>query len=123
MVIHEGKHLAGSLVVRGDEKGPVTIKLRLWATLTGRLVTATGDPFTKGELRFGLGTRADDVMVGSHPLRSIPYDKVGRFRVEGLIPGLKYHLMLLGGGLVQTEVTVKTGETRDLGDVTVNPIE
>ncbi len=123
LVIHEGKHLAGSLVVRGDEKGPVTIKLQPWGTLSARLVSASGKPYTKGELRFGFGGRADDVTVGSHPLHSIPRDQTGRFRVEGLIPGLKYYLVLLGGGDVGTEVTIAAGETKDLGDVTVRESE
>jgi hypothetical protein len=123
LVIHEGKHLAGSLVVRGDEKGPVTIKLQPWGTLAGRLVSPNGKPYAKGELRFGWGPRGFDVTVGSHPLHSIPRDQTGRFRVEGLIPGLKYKLVLLGGGDVRTEVTLAAGETKDLGDVIVRESE
>ena len=123
LVIHEGKRLAGSLVVRGDEKGPVKIELRPWGSLAGRLATAAGDTYTKGELRFGIAQRRDDMTVGTHPLHSIPRDKKGRFRVEGLIPGLKYHLMLIPGGSVGQEVTIKQGETKDLGDITVNPIQ
>ncbi len=123
LVIHEGKRLAGSLLVRGDENGPVTIKLQPWGVLTGRLVTAAGDTYSKGELRFGLGQRRDDLMVGTHPLHSIPRDKMGRFRVEGLVPGLKYRLLLVPrGGNLGEEVTVAAGETKNLGDVTVNPI-
>jgi RNA polymerase sigma factor (sigma-70 family) len=123
LVIHEGKRLAGSLVVRGDEKEPVTIKLQPSGTLTGRLVTADGKPYTKGELRFALGQRADDKTVGSHPLHTIPRDKKGRFRVEGLVPGLKYHLILLPGGRVGKEITAQAGKTVDLGEVTVKQNE
>jgi RNA polymerase sigma factor (sigma-70 family) len=123
LVIQEDKHLAGSLVVRGDEKGPLTIKLQPWGTLDGRLVTRASNPYTKGELHFVFGPRADDVTFGSHPLHSIPRDKTGRFRVEGLVPGLKYRLGLLGGGRVSKELTVAPGETKDLGDVIVNPNE
>jgi RNA polymerase sigma factor (sigma-70 family) len=123
LVLHEGKRLAGSLVVRGDEKGPVTIKLQPWGTLTGRLVTTTGDSYTKGELRFSLGQKREDVTVGSHPLLGIPRDKQGRFRVEGLVPGLKYQLLLIPVGRVGKEVTVTAGETKDLGDITINRVE
>ena len=35
---HAEKKLAGSLVVRGDTKGPVTVKLGPAGTLTGRFV-------------------------------------------------------------------------------------
>jgi RNA polymerase sigma factor (sigma-70 family) len=123
LVIHEGKHLAGSLVVRGDGKGPVTIKLQPWGTLAGRLVAANGKPYAKGELRFAFVGRAENVTAGAHPLGSIPRDKAGRFRVEGLIPGLKYNLALFGVGNVGKEVIVAAGETKDLGDVTVRESE
>ena len=36
---HTEKRLAGSLLVRGDEKDPLTVKLEPWGTLTGWLVT------------------------------------------------------------------------------------
>src|SRR5262249_49133667 len=37
-VMHEGKHLAGWLVVRGSDKGPVRVHLEPWGSVTGRLV-------------------------------------------------------------------------------------
>jgi hypothetical protein len=127
LVIHEDKHLAGSLVVRGDEKGPVTIKLQPWGTVTGRLVTIDGQPYLKGELRFTFGGhRADDVILGRHPLHDIPRDKTGRFRVEGLVPGLKYSMGTIEGikGVkVFRDLTVQSGETKDLGDLQVKPRE
>jgi hypothetical protein len=87
-------------------------------------VTAAGDTYTKGELRFGFGLRRDDLTTGTHPLHGISRDKQGRFRVEGLVPGLKYHLALLGAGsLERQEVTVQEGETKDLGNVIVSPIK
>lgn len=112
LAIHEGKHLAGALRVRGDEKGLVTFKLQPWGTIMGRLVTPDGKPYTKGELT-----------VGSHPLSIMPRDKTGRFRVEGLVPGLKYQMKLSPGDFVGKEVTVLAGETKDLGEMTVRPME
>ena len=48
-------------------------------------------------------------------------DADGRFRIEGLAPGLKYELQILGnGGLfgaVFKDLTIKAGESKDLGDV------
>jgi hypothetical protein len=123
LVMHESKHLAGSLVVRGDEKGTVTIKLQPWGTLTGRFVRPDGRPYTKGELSFDTRLRGADVFVDPHPLHDIPREKTGRFRVEGLVPGWKYGLRLLGGGNVEKEVTVAAGETRDLGEITVKENE
>ena len=45
-------------------------------------------------------------------------DKEGRFRIDGLIPGVKYNLWV---GNQDFPVTVKSGESRDLGDVRTKP--
>src|SRR5439155_20758875 len=42
---HKEMKLAGSLVIRGDEKGPLTVKLESAGILTGRFVTPDGKPF------------------------------------------------------------------------------
>jgi hypothetical protein len=56
-------------------------------------------------------------------------DEEGRFRVVGLIPGLKYNLakyeadtpMGRNVGLAFSDLVLQPGETRDLGDVTLRP--
>ncbi len=129
---HPEKKLAGSLVVRGDEKGPLTVKLEPAATLTGRFVTPEGKPLAVLELL--AQTRAPladptmptkaDVTAGSFP-RGPRTDKDGRFRIEGLAAGLTYRLMLRRGMYVLSPegdgkgVTLKAGETKDLGDVKI----
>ncbi len=62
---------------------------------------------------------------------SIPVDKQGRFRLDGLIPGWSYHArasaprpyqgqtMSIGIGTVFTDVAVEPGEEKDLGELTV----
>jgi RNA polymerase sigma factor (sigma-70 family) len=121
LFVHQDKRLAGELLVRGDEQGPLTVKLGPWGTLTGRLLTRDGAPIARGDLRFLIGDNRDDVNVGTHPTRSFTTDKDGKFRIEGLVPGLKYHLTAMDGFKVLNElakgVTVKAGETKDLGDV------
>jgi hypothetical protein len=47
-------------------------------------------------------------------------DREGRFRIEGLAPGVRYTLCL-GSGLTLREVTVRSGETKDLGDIKIEP--
>ena len=53
--------------------------------------------------------------------------KDGRFRVEGIIPGLK--IGLLAGkntayfDTLVPELTLKPGEVRDVGDVKAKPLE
>jgi RNA polymerase sigma factor (sigma-70 family) len=115
-MIHEAKKLAGWLEVRGDEKGPVRIRLESWGTLTGRLVTPEGKPMMDVTIHAGW--------------RSGQADKDGRFRIEGLAPGLKFSLSVSKGqydlailSKNATDLQVKPGETKDLEDIRVKPIE
>lgn len=61
--------------------------------------------------------------VPLHLLHGITTDRDGRFRVEGLAPGLVYQINLSGTspyitiGTVAPRVSVRPGETKDLGDV------
>jgi RNA polymerase sigma factor (sigma-70 family) len=112
--VHEEKQLAASARVRGDAKGPLSVKLEPWGTATGRLVGPDGKP------RPGLLLRVDDRML---PGTSPQTDKEGRFRVAGLAPGAKYTLHVVQNGQPVAEVfaglALKAAEVRDLGDVVV----
>jgi RNA polymerase sigma factor (sigma-70 family) len=134
---HAEKHLAGSLAIRGDVKGPLTVTLKPAGTLKGRFITRDGKPL--GDLEFYADiyrpvadprmTLTADVTFGTFP-RRLRTGKDGTFRVEDLAPGLKYRFMLHKGmyvlrpdGPAGTGVTVGEGETKDLGDVTVKLME
>jgi hypothetical protein len=102
--------------VRGDEKDPVRIRLQPWGSVTGRLVKPDGEPMTKATI--------------SALLRSGQSDKDGKFRIDGLVPGLKfglgvtkesYYVEICDKNL--ENLTVRPGETRDLGDIQVKPME
>lgn len=120
MFVHEGLRLAGSRVVRGDEQGEVTVQLEPWGTVTGRLLTADGLARTDVELYFGRGLKPDRTL-GIPPQQSYRPEKDGTFRIEGLVPGLRYSMSAAVGhmhvGDVFQDVVVKPGEVRDLGDV------
>jgi RNA polymerase sigma factor (sigma-70 family) len=126
--VHESQRLAGSLLVGPDDKGPLTVKLGPWGTLTGRVMTPDGDPLTDVEVASANGI-VPDPALGSFRNRIRP-DKEGRFRIEGLIPGLKYNLSVLKGyyGLQivngkSKDLTIAAGETKDLGEIRVKPME
>lgn len=124
LVLHEEKHLAGSLMLNGDEKGPLTIKLQPWAVLTGRFVTSDGQPRPDAELTLErYGDRLNDPSCGYHTTRSFQTDKGGKFRIEALVPGLKYtmHFKNKGrlSGTVFEDLMFESGQTKDLRDVQV----
>ena len=115
------RRLSGMVILKGPVQAPIEVKLEPWGVVTGRLVDAAGQP----RAGVGLGWVANQkarVEVGPGPvLDDIKTDANGRFRVEGLAPGLKYELQILGNGgffgTVFKDLTIKAGESRDLGDV------
>jgi hypothetical protein len=124
--LHEGKQLAGSVVVQRDEEKPLAVKLQPWGTVSGRLVDGDGRARRALDGLFFSG-KVDDLTLGSHPTRSFSTDQDGRFRIEGLVPGLKYNLSVVNGnvltGTVFEDLTTKPGESKDLGDVPLKPNE
>ena len=140
--VHVEKKLAGSVVVRGDEKQPIRVKLQPWATVSGRLLDADGKPIANATLWFTeIPIRKPDQPrpldtglhivehIGGQPSLDPHTDEQGRFRVERLVPGLKYNLALVDErgatsleqikwqGLVFHELILKPGEAKELGDV------
>jgi hypothetical protein len=144
--VHPEKKLAGSVVVRGDEDGPVTVQLQPWAVVSGRLLDADGKPIKNARLAFTeipvvQPGQPRSTEVGLHvvfrsaykPSRDPNTNNEGRFQADGLVPGLKYNLTLYDAdgavdyedikwtGLVFSNLVLKPGETRDLGDVKLQP--
>ncbi len=114
--VQDGRKLSGSLSLSGNEKGPLSIRLQPWGTLTGRLILTQGQPLDGARISCGAFT----VQTG----------KDGRFRIEGLAAGLKYDLFITKGFYVrQIEgsepkgFTIKAGETKDLGELKIKPVE
>jgi RNA polymerase sigma factor (sigma-70 family) len=120
--LHRERRLSGSMILRGKVPGPIEVKLGPWGTVTGRLVDAAGQPRPGVELGWPFNQkRRVEEGPGSMP-EHVKTDANGRFRIEGLAPGLKYRLDVLGNGgsfgAVFKNLSIQAGETRDLGDVT-----
>lgn len=114
--VQEDKHWAGAVKVRGDTREPLIVKLEPWGVVSGRLVGPNGMP------QPGVLLRIAAMML---PRRSFQTDKDGRFRIEGLAPGVEYTMEVMMNdqvaGRVFTNLTVNGGETKDLGDIQVKP--
>ena len=126
---HAERNLAGSLRLRGDEKGPLTVRLAPAGTVTGRLLDCDGLPiagaFVDPNPPEG---RAHELYRQLRQRRPpIRTDKNGRFRLEGIVPGMQFMLSIyqertfLDGEPRIGERQVKPGETLDLGAVRVKP--
>jgi RNA polymerase sigma factor (sigma-70 family) len=99
--------LIGRAALRGDEPKPVPVRLGRWASASGRLVDKDGKPHRDATLRFraesfptlqpltdakGRSAPSDDGKPWPLPVQT---NREGRFRIDGLAPGLVYDLVLV----------------------------
>jgi RNA polymerase sigma factor (sigma-70 family) len=126
-LLHQGRKLAGWVRVRGDEKGPVTAKLAPAGVVTGKLVDPDGQPVAgvAVNLQFptGPGNELYRETGAGRPLAVT--DKDGAFRLEPIVPGVKFSLSLTKGQMYFVgepkigQKQVEAGKTLDLGALTV----
>jgi RNA polymerase sigma factor (sigma-70 family) len=119
---HPEKRLGGTAVVRGDEKGPVVVKLAPVGSVSGRLREEDGTPLAGAEVSVNARGRVARALYRfARPTgKLVRTDKDGRFRLEGVVPGVAFHLQVSkeGVGFVGP-LQLKPGEGRDLGNRTV----
>ena len=135
--VKEDRKLIGFLGARGDGEAPYTVRMQHWATVTGRIVDENGKALPPAE-RPGRGNMAaslfmgnwrgivtnSDATVGEHPGGQT--DEQGRFRLEQLVPGLRYSAEIYRGmgmfaGMAFENLVLKPGEVKDLGDIRSKP--
>jgi RNA polymerase sigma factor (sigma-70 family) len=141
--IHRERKLIGQVVVRSEDKGPLTVRLQPWGTLTGRLINAEGKPLAGMKIYLEYPNSSDAGMMRP-PDQEFSTDRDGRFRVEGLLPGLKHELILAGdpskvravpagreylnemarrsGGERLRGLSARSGEVKELGDIAVKGV-
>ena len=127
---HRAKKLAAAVLIKGDEPEGFTVRLQPAATVTGRLIDEDNLPLD------GRGI-VGDILPGQLNLIQSwgilfwgKSDKDGRFRVEGIVPGVKVDAHIdrtskplnnsLFGAVVFDQLMLKPGEIRDLCNIHVN---
>jgi RNA polymerase sigma factor (sigma-70 family) len=123
LFIHSERKLAALATVRGDEKEPLTVRLFPGATITGRLLDANGEPVADAEAYAFYKTPVGQQLNKrpSHPGQ--PWtDKNGRFRMEGVIADLQFHLVFRVGNKMKEpekrqDIKLDSGKTLDLGEI------
>ena len=110
----------------------MTTRLEPWGALTGRIVDEVGQPMAGVQIHlfFPQGTLIQPVTwwagLQGEDVRT---DRDGHFRAEGLTPGKKFRLsdasktkfLPLTGTTGIDELSVRSGETKDLGDLKAKP--
>jgi RNA polymerase sigma factor (sigma-70 family) len=116
---HESGKLAGWREVRGDETGPIRVRLEPSAAFVGRLLGKEGKPLADATLATIVADRENEDRWIRHRPEATRTDADGRFRVEGLAAGLRYKI---APALRRREglkiEPLKSGEVRDLGSIT-----
>jgi hypothetical protein len=131
LFIHPGKRLSKLAWVKADGEKPLTVRLEPPGTVTGRVVDTTGRPLA-GVMIYLWNQNA--LLNKNLPLAALsseltyPWsgrikktDADGKFRLEGLLPAVKYHLYASGKAravqLTTAGVSAESGQVKHLGDL------
>jgi hypothetical protein len=120
--LHPDRQLVKALELQGNAQDPLVVRLEPAGTATGRLVDEYDQPRPGVNLLIHF-VRKDNGYVAEHLPHRIKTDAEGRFRVEGLAPGVVYQINLAGKppnntiGSVVSRLSIQSGETKDFGDV------
>lgn len=121
LFLQRERQLGGKLEVTGDELTPLTARLTPTGTLTGRFVDELGRPLSTASVRLSIHDLDGTLMMTGHWGANVDSD--GRFRIDGLIAGVKYrvdcqvpeHRVAL---YVPAEIQLESGQTKDIGEFT-----
>jgi hypothetical protein len=118
LFLQPARHLAGSVAVHSSDPEPLRVRLQPDATVTGRLMSAAGQPLSDIEFQvyyLGYDLLDDYIYLPQFVRRT---DQAGRFRIEGLAPGLRLRLWLGNASdRSRTFPALKPGESRNLGEI------
>jgi RNA polymerase sigma factor (sigma-70 family) len=127
LVFYEpSKKLFATVLIKGDEKGPVEVQLQPCGSIEGRIVDRDGKPQKDVNVNVtyldGLGGDFLAMHVFIHASRPVATDDKGAFFIDALIPGIPFQLNRRptrhrGWQLFVERISVESGRTRDLGDV------
>lgn len=122
---HAAKKLVGSITLRGDETEMPIVKMQPAATVIGRVLDAAGKPAAGMQVSIQFTGAEPDDLIRQHHLchwdKPPITDADGRFRLEGMFPGLEFEVFAQHPGhrsiaINYKPVTLKPGEVRDLGE-------
>jgi hypothetical protein len=106
------------------------IQLQPYGTITGRVVDEDGRPRGGVRITSAGGSLPDrpteeGILPGGDIGGGVRIGRDGRFRIQGLVPGLKYGAGASAGftylGELFHDLTVTPGEFKDLGDIKAVP--
>jgi hypothetical protein len=109
--------------LKGDEKGPLTVKLEPAGIITGRLLDPDGKPMPRTSLTIDFELSSGGLTP--HFPGEVTTDATGHFRVEGLVSGPEYFILVGGPPKFVGEVKrlkIQPGESKNLGEMKYQPL-
>jgi hypothetical protein len=119
---HPEKSLVGVARPPKENGGSVMVRMRAAARVTGRLIDAGGAPRAGIELEVAFLPKGWGSWLDYSP-EPIKTDREGRFHIEMLLPGYQFRLSDAKGDLLPLGDALRWGQTKDLGDVRMQPAE
>jgi hypothetical protein len=118
---HPRRKLAALVVVRGEDKEPLQVRLQPLGSIRGRLVDPDGKPIAAAQIYLSfLDADGTSVRLPADPGKT---DAGGRFQIGGIYPGLGFYLTIIKGNTLLVDgrkgprLSLAGGETKDMGDV------
>ncbi len=121
LVFTHREHKLMAMAIGDAEKPLQQITLKPWATVTGRLLDANGNPLVDTEVAVNYpAVKAE----GDWPIQPKgKTDALGRFAIERLIPGLEHSLTVKGQSVAipeATKIVPSPAEVIDLKDLKIS---
>jgi protocatechuate 3,4-dioxygenase beta subunit len=124
---HKERKLSGHVIVRGNEKDAVRVRMEPLGAVTGRLLDPDGQPISGIEVSLSMPLNVERELFRYLDSQKEPVktDKDGHFRLEGVMPRLIFQLGLRKGRTYYQgeprigDRNVGPGKMLDLGDVRV----
>jgi RNA polymerase sigma factor (sigma-70 family) len=124
VLLHRERKVAAVVTLRGD-KGPRSVRLQPTGVITGRVLDTEGQPLAGAYVAaLYRGWAGRNLVKELHRLSEPPRtDANGRFRLEGIVPGLEFDLGLARGRQrlrlepLPALKPVEAGKTLELGDL------
>jgi protocatechuate 3,4-dioxygenase beta subunit len=113
--VDKERKLGAFLVLKGEVKEPLTVRLEPCGSVSGRVLDQDGEPVAGGVVRL-----ETDGLYDSSPAK-VKTDSQGRFRIEGIVAGRR-HQARFGpqpflGQYLYKPFALKAGESKELGEV------